>query len=137
MSSKNEDVCFPLDLERFSILLSEYPHTQSKLAKMIGISDSELSKWKNGERQISKGAFERLCKVTLCNPLWLLGLSHNRAPDLSWRQLDIADESAKLSEMSQVSLLSMLLAINEQKGQEVIDMAYQLFLASVKKDCEN
>ncbi len=134
VTEKNEELHFPVNLDRLKLLLDELPWNQTQLAEKISISDSELSKWKTGDRHISQSALKRLCDTTCCNPLWLLGISDIRVPDISWKQLDIAQASGKLNNETQMLFLAMLSMIGGGIDHEFIVSTNNLFMELVKNN---
>ena len=131
MSEKKEEPHFPVNTERLKLLLLELPMNQSVLANQIGASESEISKWKSGDRMISSGALQRLCKVSCCSSAWLLGLTDHRQPEITWRQMDITLASGKIGKTAQTLLLALLEAVIEQKNPVFQTELGKLFLEAL------
>ena len=133
MSEKKEEKHFPVDQERLSLIFQELPVNQSELSEQLHISTSELSKWKSGERSISSQRLKKLCAIACCNPSWLLGLSDHRYPEITWRQLEITQESGKLDKTAQTLLLAFLEAATEEQNSKIIDQLGKMLIDVLTK----
>ena len=131
MSEQKDNLHFPVNLERLALLLHELPLTQTELADQLCTSASEISKWKSGDRPISSKALKSLCNMAVCNPLWLLGLSDHRQPEITWRQLEITQASGKIDKTAQTLLLAVLESVNEGKSKAMTEQLGELFLKAL------
>ena len=88
-----------MDLRRLNLLLGE--QTARRIAGRLGISGSELSRYRRGQRTPRLATFRALCQALDVSADWLLGLDrdefHGKPPEvvLSPKQQRILDQAAR------------------------------------------
>lgn len=84
-------------------LRSQNEYTQEQVSNYLGITQSNLSKIENGERNFNITLFEKLCLLYNCSPEYLLGESDSyEKPSISFRSDDKVDLNvvAKMNEIT-------------------------------------
>ncbi|MBD5632169.1 MAG: helix-turn-helix transcriptional regulator [Clostridia bacterium] len=60
--------------ERIAIAIKQSRYSQKQLAEMLGISESNITNWKNGENLPSVETLYKLCEILDESADYLLGL---------------------------------------------------------------
>ena len=60
--------------QRISEEIKESPYTQKQIAKILGISESNITNWKKGENLPSVDILYKLCQILEVSADYLLGL---------------------------------------------------------------
>ncbi len=129
---KNDNQIIPVDLERLQKLVEESPYTQKELANIVHISESAFSKWKVGDRKISRAQIVRLCSALYCNPGWLIGVDEKRTPNGYGCQFEIAGISSDLPPLVRSCLLTLLYTLSNPNDLDLVESSLDLFSKSVK-----